>query len=176
MKSISVLSFLCTINQILKVNYYANSRVESFTGSVITLDSALPAASTDVNVAYYADCATCGWDDIGKAARDSDCATCDGLGMILALGTAETIPAKRIRFGGYTDEIGAIGVTTGGNIKLRILSEYENMIKAAIGMQYGGQDLITYGDASGDMSVDRLYNAAGQCTAVDILTRYEQIG
>lgn len=156
-------------------NYYADPKAENFTGKVITLDSALPGASTSVNVAYYADCATCGWDDLQKAGRDSACATCDGLGMTLALGTATSVSVKRLKRGAPAEGTEAIGEIPEGVILLTMNADYENLLRAAIQIEWEGKELVIYEDLTGDMSIRRLYNGAGISTAIRVMTVYKPI-
>ena len=156
-------------------DYYADPKEENFTGAIITLDSALPGANTSVNVAYYADCPDCGWDNQQKASRDSDCATCDGLGMTLALGTAVSVPVKRYREGKPTEGTQAIGEIPEGVVLLTMNSDYANLLRAAIQLEWEDKELVTHEDPTGDLSIKGLYNAAGISTAIRVRTEYKPI-
>lgn len=155
-------------------NYYADPQAQNFTSATITLDSALPSATTDLNVAYYSDCATCGWDSIRREARDSNCATCGGLGMTLSEGTAQLVPVKRMRSGMLAERMGLTGIEAAGLVILKAKEQYENMIKAALKMTFEGNELVTFGSDVGDFQIRRLYNAGGESTMIRILTRYER--
>ncbi len=156
-------------------NYYADPKEENFTGAIITLDSALPTATTSVNVAYYADCPDCGWDDLQKASRDSDCTTCDGLGMTLALGTAVSVSVKRYRQGRPTEGTQAIGEIPEGIVLLTMKSEYANLLRAAIQLEWEGKELVIHEDLTGNLSIRKLYNAAGEGTVIRVATEYQPI-
>lgn len=156
-------------------NYYADPKAENFSGKAITLDSALPGASTSVNVAYYAECATCGWDDLQKTGRDSACATCDGLGMSLALGTATTVSVKRLKRGAPREGTEAIGEIPEGVILLTMNADYESLLKAAIQIEWEGKELVIYEDPTGNLSIRRMYNAAGVSTAIRVMTELKPI-
>lgn len=156
-------------------NYYADPKAENFTGKVITLDSALPKATITVNVAYYAECATCGWDDMQKAGRDSSCATCDGLGMTLALGSATSVPVKRLRRGAPREGTQAIGEIPEGVVLLTMSSDYEALLRAAIQIEWEGKELVIFEDLTGNMSIRRMYNATGEYTVIRVMTEYKPI-
>jgi hypothetical protein len=156
-------------------NYYADPKAENFTGSVITLDSALPTSSTPVNVAYYADCPACGWDAQQKAGRDSACATCDGLGMTLALGTAVSVPVKRLKKGEPSEGTVAIGEIPEGVVLLTMSADYENLLKAAIQLEWEGKELVIHEDPTGNLSIRRMYNGAGVSTVIRVMTEYKPI-
>jgi hypothetical protein len=156
-------------------NYYADPKEENFSGAVITLDSALPAANTSVNVAYYQDCTACEWDDLQKASRDSDCAICDGLGMALALGTAVSVPVKRYREGRPTEGTQAIGEIAEGVVLLTMNADYQNLLRAAIQLEWEGKELVIHEDLTGNLSIKGLYNGAGVSTAIRVRTEYKPI-
>jgi len=155
-------------------NYYADPQAQNFTAKVITLDSVLPDASTSVFVAYYSDCATCGWDSTRREARDSNCATCGGVGMTLAEGSAQSVPVKRMSSGMIAERMGMTGVEAEGLVIFKSKEQYEAMLKAAIRMTFEDKELVVYDSDVGDFQIRRLYDAGGECTAIRVLTRYER--
>lgn len=167
--------WLATDTGYVGTNYYADPKTENFTGAIITLDSALPEATTSVNVAYYADCADCGWDDRQKASRDSDCATCDGLGMTLALGSAVSVPAKRYREGKPTEGTQAIGEIPEGVVLLTMNSDYANLLRAAIQLEWESKELVIHEDPTGNLSIKGMYDGAGVNTVIRVRTEYKPI-
>ena len=151
-------------------NYYADPKSDNFSGTTITLDSALPGTTTSVNVAYYQDCTVCGWDASAKAARDSDCATCDGTGMTLAIGTAISVPVKRIPLGMQSEATEAVGEQSTGSVTLTASEDYEKLIRAAIRIEFEGKKLVIQEDPSGDMRIRKMYNVAGENTMIRLTT------
>lgn len=155
-------------------NYYADPQAQNFSAKTITLDSALPEATTSVKVAYYSDCATCGWDSIRREARDSNCATCGGLGMALSEGSAQSVAVKRLSSGMYAERLGFTGIEAEGLVIFKTKEQYENMLKAAIRMTFEGKELVVYDSDVGDFQIRRLYDAGGESTVIRVLTRYER--
>lgn len=156
-------------------NYYADPKAENFTGAVITLDSALPSATTSVDVAYYQECATCGWDDLQKTGRDAACATCSGLGMTLALGTAVSVPVKRLKKGNPAEGVEAVGEIPTGVVGLIMNSDYETLLRVAIQIEWEGKELVIHEDLTGNMSIRSMYNATGEDAVIRVMTEYKPI-
>lgn len=161
------------------INYYDDPKDDSdyltSDSSIITLDTALPNATEAVVVAYYADCATCGFDPMTKSAIDSDCTTCSGTGMTLADGTAISVPVKRQVVGSRREGIESLGEEPEGTVILHAKSEHENLIRAAIRMDFDDKQLRVQEDPNGDMRIRRKYNAAGQKTAIRIVTEHKDV-
>ncbi len=161
------------------VNYYADPKDDSdyltSDSSIITLGTALPNAAEAVNVAYYADCADCGFDPMTKSAVDSDCTTCGGTGMTLADGTAISVPVKRQLAGVRREGVESFGEEPQGTVILHAKSEHENLIRVAIRMDFDDKQLRVQEDPNGDMRIRRKYNAAGERTAIRIVTEHKDV-
>ena len=54
-------------------------------------------------------------------------------------------------------------------------SEYENLIRAALQMEFEGKKLVVHEDPTGVFSIRRDYNAAGVCTVIRLITQHEPI-
>lgn len=158
------------------INYYADPKDDAdyleADSSIITLDTALPSATELVNVAYFADCADCGFDPMTKSAIDSACTTCSGTGMTLADGTAISVSVKRQLAGVRREGVEALGEEPEGVVILHAKSEHENLIRAAIRMDFDDKQLRVAEDPSGDMRIRRKYNAAGESTAIRFVTEH----
>ena len=105
--------WLATDARYTGINYYADPKDDSdyltADSKIITLDTALPNATEAVVVAYFADCADCGFDPMTKSAIDSTCTTCSGTGMTLADGTAVSVPIKRQPSGMRSEGVESLG-------------------------------------------------------------------
>lgn len=159
-------------------NYYAEPKADDFVDvdtAIIPLDTALPGASTSVVVAYYQTCPACGWDPDTRASRDPDCPTCDGTGMVLALGSATQINVKRIPKGGYKEGDSAFGEETEGKVVFDAKGEHVTMLKAAIRLVFDDQRLIPYEDQRGVMKLAHKSNLGGVSSAVRVETKYENV-
>ena len=146
--------WLKTDTTFIGTNYYADPKNEHFTGKAITLDSALGAAKTQVVVSYYSDCPTCEWDATRKKSRVLQCATCEGLGMVLADGTAIVVPAEKVRQGGASEPQEVTGETTRGSIVLRLKSEHEGILKIAKRLVFDGEDIVIQESPKGLLKIE----------------------
>ena len=162
--------WLASDTDFISTNYYADPNAGNYTGKVITLDQALPTATTDLAVIYYYDCPDCGWDEISRSALDTNCATCDGTGMLLADGDAISIPVKSLKMGFISETFGATGEELSGLVGFTTKSDYENLIKAAIKIEWEGSQLVTYEEPNGTLRVHRMYNASGEFSAMRFVT------
>lgn len=161
------------------INYYDDPKDDSdyltSDSSIITLDTALPNATEAVKVAYFSDCADCGFDPMTKSAIDSACTTCSGTGMTLADGTAISVSVKRQLAGVRREGVESLGEEPEGTVILHAKSEHENLIRAAIRMDFDDKQLRIQEDMNGDMRIRRKYNAAGQKTAIRIVTEHKDV-
>ena len=146
--------WLKTDTTFIGTNYYADPKKENFTGKAITLDSALPAAATQVVVSYYSDCPTCEWDATRKKSRVLQCAACDGTGMVLTDGTAIAVPAEKVRQGGASEPQEVTGETTRGSIVLRLKSEHEGILKIAKRLVFDGEDIVIQESPKGVLRIE----------------------
>jgi len=160
-------------------NYYADPKDDAsyltVDSKIIALDTALPGASTAVNVAYYQDCAACGFDPMTKSAIDSNCQTCGGTGMTLADGTAVSVPIKRIPQGMRGEGVQPLGEEPEGTVIFNTKSEYENLLRAAVRIDFEGKKLRVQEDSNGEMRIRRKYNLAGACTAIRVVTEHKDV-
>ena len=156
-------------------NYYADPKAENFTGSVITLDSALPDANTSVQVAYYYDCPVCGWDDESKAGWDSECTTCNGVGMVLAEGSAVSVPVKLRPDHRVAEDRGMTGSMTTGLLAFRIQAKYEALLRAAIKIMYGGRE-VKVADSGTGVAFGDHSDAGGVISEVSVSMEYVEGG
>lgn len=171
--------WLATDTGYIGINYYNDPKDDAdyleSDSSIITLDTALPNATEAVNVAYFEDCADCGFDPSSKSSRDSACTTCSGTGMTLADGTAISVPVKRQLAGVRREGVEALGEEPEGIVILHAKSEHENLIRAAIRMDFDGKQLRVQEDLSGDMRIRKKYNAAGPSTVIRIVTEHVDV-
>lgn len=138
-------------------NYYADPKAENFTGKIITLDSALPSATTQVVVIYYSDCPDCEWDSSRKASKVSQCPTCKTLGMILADGTPLSVPVEKVKQGGASEPQEVSGEATIGKVVLRLKSEHENVLRVAKRLVFAGRDLVIQESPKGLLRIEPMY-------------------
>lgn len=155
------------------VNYYADPKARNFTGDTITLDQELPFTNTEVRVAYYSDCASCEWNEETLTSRDSQCSACGGAGMLLSLGDAVSIPIKRLSRGMLIEDMGMTGEEASGVVAFRAKSEHENMLRAAIQLEFNDRKLNT--PEEGDVSIDREYGISTECMEITVITPYRTI-
>ncbi len=164
--------WLSTDTTFVGTNYYADSGLDNWTAKTILLDSALPSGGI-AKVAYYSDCATCGWDAIGKTGRNPLCATCGGTGMTLSLGTALSVPIKRLKAGKLTETTQILGEQLSGIISFRTKVEYENALRAAIRIEYNGRILEPL-ESGKPFITDWKYNVAGQKEEIECMLRFKE--
>jgi len=161
------------------INYYADPKDDSdyltADSSIITLDTALPNATEAVNVAYFVDCADCGFDPMTKSAIDSTCTTCSGTGMTLADGTAISVPVKRQVVGGRREGVESLGEEPAGTVIFHAKKEHENLIRAAIRIDFDDKQLRVAEDPNGDMRIRRKYNGAGESTVIRVVTEHNDV-
>lgn len=165
--------WLSTDTTFTGTNYYADSGLDNWTSKTILLDSALPSISSVAKVAYYSDCAVCGWDAIGKTGRDPLCTTCGGTGMTLSSGTAISVPIKRLKAGKLTETTQVLGEQLSGIISFRAKIEYENLLRAGIKIEYIGRVLEPL-ESGKPFITDWKWNLAGQKEEVECLLRFKE--
>ncbi len=173
--------WLATDATCIGTNYYADSKAVNFVDKVITLDSNVPSTLVDgspvysaIDICYYQACPLCGWDSDQQAGRDSACPTCEGLGKVLSLGSAVSVPILKRKTGGWKEPTGTTGLEINGKIVFQTKYEYENLLRAAIKLELDGLDIRIARHTSGSMLIQRIPDISGQDSIIQVVAEYEK--
>jgi hypothetical protein len=95
--------------------------------------------------------------------------------MTLALGTAVSVPVKRLKRGSPAEGVEAVGEIPTGAVGLIMNSDYETLLRAAIQLEWEGKELVIHEDATGNMSIRSMYNLTGEDSVIRVMTEYKPI-